>query len=52
MQFLHINNDITDKNKDHLAEGWLVVQSGAAVSMSACSNFEIEGTIDPERNTP
>lgn len=31
----------------HLAEGWFVVQSWAAVSMSASSNFKIEGTIDP-----
>lgn len=31
----------------HLAEGWFVVQSRAAVSMSASSDFKIEGTIDP-----
>lgn len=33
--------------KLHLAEGGFVVQSRAAVSMSASSNFKIEGTIDP-----
>lgn len=33
----------------HLAEGWFVVQSRASVSMSASSNFEIKGTINPEK---
>lgn len=31
----------------HLAEGWFVVQSRAAVSMSASANFKIEGAVDP-----
>lgn len=35
------------RKKPHLAERWFVVQSRAAVSMSASSNFKIEGTIDP-----
>lgn len=33
-------------NQDGLAEGWFVVQSRAAVPMSASSDFKIEGTID------
>lgn len=33
--------------ESHLAEGWFVVQSRAAVSMSASSNFKIEGTVNP-----
>jgi len=33
-------------DEDGWAECWAVVGSGAAVSMSACSDFEVEGTID------
>ena len=32
-------------DEDGWAECWAVVGSGAAVSMSACSDFEVEGTI-------
>lgn len=35
------------RSVSHLAEGRFVVQSRAAVSMSASSDFKIEGTIDP-----
>lgn len=33
--------------KDHrLGEWWLVVESGASVTMTAASNLEVEGTVD------
>jgi len=35
------------RRETHLAESWFVVQSWATVSMSASSNFKIEGTINP-----
>lgn len=44
---LGITVDVLDQ--DGLAEGWFVVQSRAAVSMSASSNFKIEGTVDPAK---
>lgn len=36
--------------QSYLAESWLVVQSGAAVSMSTSTNFEIKRTVDPTDN--
>ena len=31
----------------HLAESWFIVQTRTSISMATCSNFEVEGTVDP-----
>ena len=43
----NINTKLVSVPAD-LAEGGLVVESGAAVSVPTCPDLEVEGTVDPE----
>ena len=39
---------MSQQTGSNLAEGGLVVESGAAVSVPTCPDLEVEGTVDPE----
>lgn len=42
--------DLKFKLGTYLAESWLIVQPGASVSVTTCSDFKVERTIDSVGN--